>query len=68
MHKRRTNSPRQDEAHPLVDWIEVVLLANVVLLTVRRFAELELGGESDVGAVEGDGPDGEDLGEVDVED
>lgn len=68
MHDRRANPPRQEEAHELVDLVEVVLLGDVVFGAVGWFAELQFGGEGDVGAVEGDGPDGEDLGEGYVED
>jgi len=48
--------------------VQVVLLRDVVLPAVGRAGEVQLGGQGDVGVVEGDQPDGEDLGDVEVED
>lgn len=64
-HDGVTEAPGSEEADKLVDLVEVVLGLNVVF---PPFAgELELRGEGDRRAMEGDEPDGEELGEVYVE-
>lgn len=60
-HQCRSNAPRRDESHELVDLVEVILRLDVVFGSVLWLSELKDGGECHWSAVEGYEPDGEDL-------
>lgn len=66
-HNRRADAPGCDESDELIGLVEVVLRLDIVFAIGGFADELELGGEGYWGGVEGDEPDGEDLGDVDVE-
>ena len=68
MHRQLAEAKGHEEADELVVLVQVVLRRDVVLPAVGRAGEVQLGGQGDVGVVEGDQPDGEDLGDVEVED
>lgn len=60
-------APGEDEADELVGLVEVILGGDVVLLIGGVLLELEDRRQGDRGPVRGDRPDGEDLGDVDIE-
>jgi hypothetical protein len=68
VHRQLAEAEGHEEADELVVLVQVVLRRDVVFPAVGRAGEVQLGGEGDVGVVEGDQPDGEDLGDVEVED
>lgn len=68
MHRQLAKAEWHEEADELVVLVEIVLRRDVVFPAVGRAGEVQFGGEGDVGVVEGDEPDGEDLGDVEVED
>lgn len=66
-HEVPADIPGEEEAHELVDLVEVVLGLDVVFLLGGGLGEGEDGGEGYGAAVEGDEPDCEGLGDCDVE-
>ena len=72
-HHTCPDPPGREELDELVDGVEVVLGLDVVFLVICGFGgrgfvgKAELRGEGHGRAVEGDEPDGEDLGDVYVE-
>jgi hypothetical protein len=62
------NTERSHEADQLIVLVKVVLRLDVVFMAVGWAREVEFGGEGDVGVVEGHEPQGEELGDVKVED
>jgi hypothetical protein len=68
VHGQLAEAEGHEEADELVVLVQVVLRRDVVFPAVGRAGEFQLSGQGDVGVVEGDQPDGEDLGYVEVED
>jgi hypothetical protein len=68
VHRQLAEAEGHEEADELVVLVQVVLRRDVVFPAVGRAGEVQLGGQGDVGVVEGDQPDGEDLRDVEVED
>jgi hypothetical protein len=68
VHRQLAETKGHEEADELVVLVQVVLRRDVVFPAVRWAGEVQLGGEGDVGVVEGDQPDGENLGDVEVKD
>lgn len=67
MDKKVTDAPWHEEADELVVLVEVVLRLDVVFAAAGRADKLELGGQGDIGVVKGNQPDGEELGNVEVD-
>ena len=68
VHRQLAEAEGHEEADQLVVLVQVVLRFDVEFPAVGRAREVQLGGEGDVGVVEGDHPEGDGLGYVEVED
>ena len=68
VHRQLAEAEGHEEADQLVVLVQVVLRFDVEFPAVGWAREVQLGGEGDVGVVEGYHPEGDDLSDVEVED